>query len=392
MQKTSRLFFLLFAVVSGSPMGMTQTNLLLNGGFDEVNVCTEYKAECGVEGWFYLKDVKVQMLANDGINPLTGSNSLAMLYNWVAYTGFTPVIGTLLPCRLQPGKGYTLKGLMNVTLNPKLNFKAGICLGEWFYVPRRPFASTMKPDSILSITPVPHTNFVEFAYHFTATGNERYLTFGSYIHKDSLAGKTPLTGTQTITMILDRFSLTPDDPKETLCAAYSANRDIIYQYNFRHKEMDYSLYGRGQLAIEPEFNDSSYTSQQADPVLPVIKTDTLKLGDVLFDFNKANLKSTAQKILREYFTTERLAGIDSIHIEGHTDSVGTDSRNMILSGQRSDAVKIWLLQNGLPAGTLLSAHPYGRSRPVATNRTPEGRAQNRRVELILFRKRELPPQ
>lgn len=392
MYKQTSLIFLISAFFIGLPAGMSQTNLLVNGGFEEVNVCTEYKAECGVEGWFYLRDVKVQMLGNDGDNPLTGYISIVMLYNWVSYTGFTPVIGTILPCRLQPGKNYTLKGLMKVALNPKLNFKAGICLGERFYVPRRPYAAGMKPDSINSITPVPNTNFVEFDYHFTATGNERYLTFGSYIHQDSLAGKTPLTGTQTISMILDRFSLTPDDPKETLCAAYSSNKDIIYRYNFRHKEMDYSLYGKGQLAIEPEFSDSSITGEQVVIIQPAIKTDTLSLGDVLFDFNKAVLKPSALNILRDYFTPDRLSRIDSLYIDGHTDSIGTDSRNIELSGQRSEAVKNWLLQNGLPASTPLSVHPYGRNRPVASNQTAEGRALNRRVELILFRKRELPPQ
>lgn len=384
--------FLLIALAVTSINTYAQTNLLLNGGFDDVNVCTEYKAECGVEGWFYLRDVKVQMLAADSVSQLTGSNSIAILYNWIGYTAFTPVFGTLLPCNLQAGKNYTLKGLMNVTLNPKLNFKAGVCFGEWFYVPRRPFVARMQPDSILSITPIPDTKFVEFEYHFTANGHERYLTFGSFIHKDSLAGKTPLIGTQTVTMILDRFILTPDDPDEIRCDAYAANKAIIYQYDFRHKEMDYSLYGRGQLAIAPEFDDTSFTQQRKEPIPSVIKTDTLKLGDVLFDFNKANLKPAALQLLRSYFTTGQMAGIDSVYIEGHTDSVGTDSRNLLLSGQRSEAVRNWLLQNGWSPGTPLAIHPFGKTRPVATNRTEEGRAQNRRVELILFRKKELPPQ
>lgn len=392
MYKTTRSLLLLLLVFPVAGTGYTQPNLLLNGGFDDVNVCTEYNAECGVEGWFYLKDVKVQMLASDTINAITGTNSIAILYNWIGYTAFTPVFGSILPCRLQAGKSYTLKGLMNVTLNPKLNFKAGVCFGDWFYVPRRPFASTMKPDSILSITQLPNSHFVEFDYHFTATGQERYFTFGSYIHKDSLAGKAPLTGTQTINMILDRFTLIPDDPEETLCEAYAINKAIIYQYNFRHREMDYSLYGRGQLAIEPEFNDSSSTVKRKEVVVPLLKTDTLLLGDVLFDFNKAVLKPAAVKILQTYFTNDRLAGIDSIRIEGHTDSIGSDNRNNLLSGQRSEAVKSWLLQNGIPSGTILTIHAYGRTRPIATNQTVAGRAQNRRVELILFRKRELPPQ
>jgi outer membrane protein OmpA-like peptidoglycan-associated protein len=392
MNRLTRSCTLLLLLLRVGITGHAQPNLLLNGGFDDVNVCTEYKAECGVEGWFYLKDVKVQMLASDTVNTLTGTNSIAILYNWVSYTGFTPVFGSILPCRLQAGKSYTLKGLMQVMLNPKLQFKAGVCFGEWFYVPRRPFVATLKPDSISSITLVPDTKFAAFEYHFTANGEERYFTFGSYIHQDSLTGKAPLTGTQTVNMILDRFSLTPDDPEETLCDAFAANKALIYQYNFRHKEMDYSLYGRGQLAIEPEFDNNSVTVQRKEPVLPLIKTDTLLLGDVLFDFNKAILKPAAVSILKNYFTAERLAGIDSIRIEGHTDSIGTDSRNNQLSGQRSEAVRNWLLQNGLTSGTQLTLHAYGRSRPVASNQTAVGRAQNRRVELILFRKKELPQQ
>jgi hypothetical protein len=42
-----------------------QTDLLLNGDFEDINTCTEYNAECGVEGWFYLKEVKAQMLNNE---------------------------------------------------------------------------------------------------------------------------------------------------------------------------------------------------------------------------------------------------------------------------------------------------------------------------------------
>lgn len=388
MKKTGILLLLLAIALTG----LTQINLLVNGGFDEVNTCTEYKAECGVEGWFYLKDVKIQLLAQDGENPLTGTNSLAVFYNWINYTGFTPVIGSILPCRLQKGKQYTLKGLVNARLNPKLNFKIGICLGERFYVPRRPFSATLRPDSIESVTPVPNTNFVEFSYHFTATGDEKYLTFGSLIHKDSLAGKTPLTGVQTVSVILDRFTLQPDDPDETLCDAYALNKNIIYDYNFRHREMDYSLYGRGELAIEPEFNDSSRTWKiPAEKILPV-KTDTLKLGDVLFDFNKALLKPAALTILSNWFTNEEMNRLDSIRIEGHTDSVGTDIRNITLSTQRSESVKSWLQQHGLSPEIPVSVIPYGRSRPVASNRTAEGRAQNRRVELILFRKTKLPLQ
>ena len=115
-----------------------QTNLLLNGGFEDINTCTEYKAECGVEAWFYLKDVKAQMLLNENNISLLGANSFGIFYNWTGYENFTPVIGTILPCGLQKNKRYTFKGIMTARLNPKLILKPAICLGEKFYVPGRP--------------------------------------------------------------------------------------------------------------------------------------------------------------------------------------------------------------------------------------------------------------
>lgn len=369
-----------------------QVNLLLNGGFEDINTCTEYNAECGVEGWFYMTDVKVQLLKNDTLTEQTGSTSLAMLYNWKEYTGFSPVIGSLLPCSLQPGHTYTFRGLISVKLNPKLNFKPGICIGGYFYVPRRPFSASLIPDSLLQVTPVPGSVFAEVSYTFTATGNERYLTLGSYIHRDSIAGKVPLIGVQTVSWVIDQFRLEPADPTEGPCAAWQQNCTAVYAYNYRHKKMDYSLYGKGELAIDPVFDNSSLTQEIIPVQPPVIRTDTLKLGDVLFDFNKAALKPAALKILADYFTPAQWAGIDSIRIEGHTDSVGTDQRNLVLSEQRCISVQQWMQQHGLPERLPLGIRAFGKTRPVASNRSPEGRAFNRRVELILFRKRVVTQQ
>jgi len=110
------LILLCFLIIHQS--GAAQTNLLLNGGFEQINTCTEYKADGGVEAWFYLKDVKVQMLSNEVSTALLGQNSFGIFYNWKGFTGFTPVIGTLLPCRLQAGKEYIFKGLISAKLQP----------------------------------------------------------------------------------------------------------------------------------------------------------------------------------------------------------------------------------------------------------------------------------
>lgn len=366
-----------------------QTNLLLNGGFEEVNTCTEYSAECGVEGWFYLKDVKAQMLSNESNTNLLGTNSFAIFYNWPGYTGFTPIIGTLLPCGLQKNNRYTFKGILSARLNPKLKLKAGVCAGEKFYVPRRAFSKNMHPDSIVSIKSIPNTNFFQFEYSFVADGTEKYLTFGTFIEEDTVGAKKKLMGTQTVSIVLDNFQLIPEDSRETTCPDFILNKAEIYNYNYRHKEMDYSLYGRGELAIVFTNIDSNYITQIKEPLPPPlpVQPDTLKLGDVFFDFNKATLKPEALKMLEAFFTNNNSSStIDSMYVEGHTDSIGNDIGNLALSLLRCESIRQWLLEHHIVIPASIQVHPYGKTKPIASNSTAKGRAMNRRVEMIVFRK------
>jgi outer membrane protein OmpA-like peptidoglycan-associated protein len=71
-----------------------------------------------------------------------------------------------------------------------------------------------------------------------------------------------------------------------------------------------------------------------------------------------------------------------VRIEGHTDATGNDDANMTLSKQRAESVKGYLTQHGVSPAQLETAG-FGASRPVADNETAEGRAQNRRTELVI---------
>jgi len=108
----------------------------------------------------------------------------------------------------------------------------------------------------------------------------------------------------------------------------------------------------------------------------------VNMGDVLFDFGKYNLKPDTK------ITLAKLAGIIQSHpglhlaIEGHTDNIGGDEANLKLSQQRGDAVRKFLVQQGLLADTV-TAVGLGKAEPVADNSTNEGRQKNRRVEIIV---------
>jgi outer membrane protein OmpA-like peptidoglycan-associated protein len=108
----------------------------------------------------------------------------------------------------------------------------------------------------------------------------------------------------------------------------------------------------------------------------------VNVSDVLFDTGSATLKPGAREKLA------RVAGILASHpdlhieIEGHTDSVGGEDYNQQLSERRSEAVRAYLVQQRIPSTTVRTAG-FGESRPVASNTTPAGRQQNRRVELVV---------
>lgn len=108
----------------------------------------------------------------------------------------------------------------------------------------------------------------------------------------------------------------------------------------------------------------------------------LSMSDILFDVDKASLKSDLKTSLA------RVAGILSVYqelnvsVEGHTDNTGSEEHNLKLSEQRAQNVLQFLVEQGIDAKRL-SSKGYGMSKPVADNSTKEGRQKNRRVDLVI---------
>jgi len=106
------------------------------------------------------------------------------------------------------------------------------------------------------------------------------------------------------------------------------------------------------------------------------------LRGVNFDFDKYNIRPDAVPILEQACKTlKEEPGID-VSCDGYTDSVGTDAYNQKLSERRANAVRQWLVKCGIPSARL-GARGFGETNPVASNATAEGRAQNRRTELVV---------
>jgi outer membrane protein OmpA-like peptidoglycan-associated protein len=125
--------------------------------------------------------------------------------------------------------------------------------------------------------------------------------------------------------------------------------------------------------------------QQLNQVLQTTETARgliVNMSDVLFDFNKYTLKPEAREKLAKVSGILLAYPNLKLQVEGHTDNIGSDEYNMKLSEERADGVREYLVAQSV-ADSNITAKGFGKSDPVADNSTNEGRAQNRRVELVV---------
>lgn len=103
-------------------------------------------------------------------------------------------------------------------------------------------------------------------------------------------------------------------------------------------------------------------------------------ADVTFDFNKSTLKSQGKTELDRVIDTLKANPSQKVLVEGHTDSIGSDAYNKRLSERRADAVRSYMVSQGI-SDSRITTRGLGESSPVADNKTKEGRAKNRRVDI-----------
>jgi outer membrane protein OmpA-like peptidoglycan-associated protein len=106
-------------------------------------------------------------------------------------------------------------------------------------------------------------------------------------------------------------------------------------------------------------------------------------ADVLFDFDKADIRGDAASALAKVATIIRAYPYGSASLEGHTDAKGDDAYNQRLSERRAESVRRWLADKERIEAGKLSARGWGERRPVASNDTDQGRQKNRRVEVVI---------
>jgi outer membrane protein OmpA-like peptidoglycan-associated protein len=175
---------------------------------------------------------------------------------------------------------------------------------------------------------------------------------------------------------LEGSTLRPDESEnEKLYGKRLANHDIL------EGDARVAPAGRPLIAELNRYRNAGEAGEHHDVGVALGDRGRVTLSNVRFETGKADLTPDSEGALNEAVNALKDHSDWRIRVEGFTDNQGSKDVNQKLSSDRAEAVANWLADHGVDRSRL-SSKGYGDSRPVTSNSTPEGRAKNRRVELV----------
>jgi len=342
-------------------------NLLVNAGFEELNNCTELKANCAPEAWFYIRPA-TNPLVNSRIvpDPPLGTNLLLVpVENVFDKPAKRPYVYTMLSCPMIKDAEYKFSFLINTAGREFYHLDVLFTETEPGVAGYDPFglqaSVRMTRDNILK----GRSAWKEAEIIYKAKGGEHFLLLGNLDPaKLPYAPADRMNTHGQVYYFLDDLLLFPLITTEP-CPQQADNTRRIYNQNRRHTE--------GATVMMP-------VSQVKEPMFV---NDTIVLPAAFFETGSAKLKKEFTQSMDSILLAFPLKPISKIEITGHTDDRGKPDANELLSKARAESVKDLLLQKLPQYADLVYTFGKGQLFPVASNSTEEGRQRNRRVEIIL---------
>jgi len=354
-------------------------NLVPNGGFEDENICTEYQKNCAPEAWlatslyanYYFNDEKAH----------EGSHFAGLTAGSVVVQGIRNFLRTQLLCGMRKDHQYRLSFYV-FSPHPILD-SIGVYFSPTDYLYERRYFKAITPQ-LWSINGLDsnalgnHSQWQKVEFVYTATGDEAFITIGTFKRTD-YKGIRRGDYRNDYYFFLDDVSLTPVDPNERMCMQADSVRDVIYNDNVRHNLLEKrTYYFRRQPPETAPLPAMRMPAKQ--------KIDTLVIPDIFFATASYQLSPRSFNVLDSFVTKlKEHPGIDSMVIEGHTDSIGKLAYNMDLSQNRANAVKEYFIARTSLTNEMVMTRGFAFLRPVAGNKTPADRQRNRRVEIFLYR-------
>ncbi len=374
-----RSIYLLFVLVTICFQSSAQ-NLVANGGFEDENICTEYIKNCAPEAW-----LATSLYANYYFDQQSlayeGNHFLGLSAGSVRSKGIRNFGRTRLLCGLRKDQQYYLE--LYVSSPHDVLDSIGVYFSNTDYMFEKRKFTQVEPQlwSAGALDSVQHKkgNWRKLSWIYTANGAEVYLTIGNFKRVD-YTGITKGEVRYEYYFFVDNVSLKPMDANEKLCPEVDSMRKEVYNENARHEMLQKWIYYYTKNPPKP----STIPPTRLQPIKQRI--DTLIIPDIFFATASYELSPQSFHVLDSFANELKRLVIDSVVIEGHTDSVGTLAYNEKLSANRAGSVENYLLQavESLKNRTVFRGFAF--LRPAATNKTPQGRQKNRRVEIFVYRR------
>jgi len=347
-------------------------NLLVNGSFEDLNTCTEYHVECAPEAWVSSSSGFTNYI-KDRQRSHTGVNCMAIEAGNFQQHFRRTIIRSRLICGLRRGANYKLefyiKSPHDMLDSAGIYFSAVDPLFD--KTPLHKLTPSVYLERVIAPMKINDSAWHKVEITYAATGEERFITLGYFAKEDYLGDRVhPLENHYYI--FFDDITMVPVDPNERLCNNWEQMKEEVYEENERHSLMEKKIsYYKANPPLPPTIIRNAY-----------VKIDTLVLPDILFATGKADLQPQSHALLDSFCRHIEKSKIDSIVVEGHTDSVGTYGLNEKLSLDRAIAVKSYLQEK--TGYAQVTARGWAFLKPVTDNKTPQGRQRNRRVEVFLY--------
>lgn len=345
--------------------------LVVNGNFEHENICIEYNQTCSPEGWrntAYLPfGYQKQPIAGH-----EGVHYLPMVVEDVGVPNFRTYWQTVLRCPLEKGANYRITFYASALGAQFIPSNLGLHFSMAEARQRRVWPLMIKPSVQVKekdIARIKKSDWVKVEIDYTATGNEQFLILGNFFNDDEMT-RHRKPKSQKVTYCVDELSVKKMGDS-TSCEPSTAVQQWLAG-RLRHTPNPYE---------EPIVKKPPPAAPKAPPVAEP-RIDTLVLEDVLFKFDSGSLTPAAHLVLDTIVAKLQRRPYKKIRVEGHTDSLGTESYNLDLSGRRANSVMQYFIMKGMDTN-LIHAEGKGELHPVATNRSDEGRRRNRRVEILV---------
>ncbi|HVU56705.1 MAG TPA: OmpA family protein [Puia sp.] len=379
----SKMLLLVCLLICHSLGARCQT-LLANGGFEDVNTCTEYHAQCAPAAWFTVSPPEFAWPTAK-----EGEQTMSFVYDNV----YTPMAKRSFPytmtlCPLKAGKEYEVSFWLYTDKFPFTHLEIMLSAADPARAPRvigktPPSVSLSKAD----IVEKDDYGWMLFRKKFRVEEEKNFFMVGNMLLPEPFPrGLDKKLGKAygNIVFWMDDIDLYPTDTAERLCPWSGYNQSVLYQEHHRHTKHIY-LDSLPANSVPLETSHDTLVAQQSTPPLFVMPPiDTLLVPGIFFATNSSIIKRNYARLLDTLISRIGSKKPVRIEIAGHTDNTATDAFNQGLSLRRAAGIRDYILLHQPGLTSITSIQGYGSSRPVATNVTPAGKARNRRVEIVII--------